>query len=58
MVSYTARSGQLTISNLTKYIPTFDIKFSDMPVREIDLNFSTSADGFMLESFGVPVALC
>ena len=39
MVSYNARSGKSTISNLTKNTPTYDVKFSAPPLREIDLNF-------------------
>ena len=48
MVSYIARSGQSTIRNLTKNIPTYDVKFSALPVREIDLNFGTGAVSSML----------
>ena len=53
MVSYIARSGQLTISDLTENTPTHDVKFSDPPVREIDLNFDTSTDCYMLKSIVV-----
>ena len=48
MVSYITRSGQLTISDLTKNTPTYDIKFAAPPVRETDLNFGTGVDGSML----------
>ena len=50
MVSYIARSRQLTISDLTKNTPTYDVKFSATPVREIELNFFTHVAGSMLES--------
>ena len=33
MVSYIARSGQWTIIDLTKNKPTYDVKFSALPVR-------------------------
>ena len=49
-MSYIARSGQLTIRNLTENTPTYDVKFSAPPVREINLNFGTGAAGSMLES--------
>ena len=50
MVSYIARSGKSTISNLNKNTPTYDIKFSAPPVREIDLNIGTGVASSMLES--------
>ena len=50
MVSYIARSGQSTISHLTKNTPTYDVRFSAPPVREIDLDFGTRASVSMLES--------
>ena len=48
MASYIARSGQSTIRNLTKNPPTYVVKFVAPPIREIDLNFGTNADGSML----------
>ena len=48
MVSYIARSGKSTISDLTKNTPTYDVKFAAPPVREIDLHFGTGAAGSML----------
>ena len=48
MVSYIARSGKSTISDLTKNTPTYDVKFSAPPEIEIDLNFGTGAAGSML----------
>ena len=50
MVSYISRSGQLTTIDLTENTPTYDVKFAAPPVREIDLNFGTSAAGSMIES--------
>ena len=35
---------------MTENTPTYDVKFAALPVREIDLNFSTGAAGSMLES--------
>ena len=49
MVSYIARSGQSTISNLTKNRPTYDVKFSAPPLRKIDVIFFTSTAGAILE---------
>ena len=49
MVNYIAISGKSKISKLTKNIPTYDVKFSSPPVREINLNFGTGMAGPMLE---------
>ena len=48
MASYIIRSGQSTIINLTQNTPTYDVKFSAPPVREVDLNFGTKAAGYIL----------
>ena len=50
MVNYIARIGQSTISDLTKNVPTYDVKFATPYVREIDLNVGTGVAGSMLES--------
>ena len=42
------RSGPLTIRNLTKNTPTYDVKFAALPIREINLNFGIDASGSML----------
>ena len=49
MVSYIARGFKSTISDQTKNTPTYDVKFSDQPEREIELHFGTGAAGSMLE---------
>ena len=50
MVSYIVRSGQSKISNFNINTPTYDVKFSALHVRQIDMNFSTGAAVSMLES--------
>ena len=50
MVSYITRSGKSTVSDLIKNTPTYDVKFSALPVREIDLDFDTVAVGSMMRS--------
>ena len=53
MVNNFQRSGQSTISDLTKNTPIYDVKFAAPHVRETDLSFGTGAAGYMLESIVV-----
>ena len=48
MTSYITKSGQSTIIDLAKNVPTYDVKISTSPGREIDLNFGTDTAGSMI----------